>query len=133
MPIVVGFGFPIENPQSHAVRKRAVFVDDIRQESLRVRGVGDIHPHFAVHDGFAVTGDHVLHVGQAFGVQGRVVRGGRVEGHSDHIPIGAGGFQPVKHPFKKAVVIAVGKMNDHFRVGKNRFHGGIAAVDQRGE
>jgi hypothetical protein len=133
LPIVVGFGFPIENPKSHAIRERAVFVDDIRQESLRVRGVVDRHPHFAVHHGFAITADHVLHVGQALGVQGRIVRGGRVKGHSDDIPIGARGFQPVKHPFKQGVVIAVGKMNNHFRVWKNRFHGGVAAVDQLGK
>jgi hypothetical protein len=133
VPVVVGLRLPIENPKAVPSGKAAVFGDDIRQEVERVGGVADGHAHFRKDYGLAVTGDHVVHVGQALAVQrGPIGRGG-IERHADHVPIGTGGFEAVEHPSEKGVVVAVGDVDDHLGVGENFFHCPVPAVDQLGQ
>lgn len=41
-----------------------------------------------------------------------------------------GGLQSIEHPPKQGVVVAVGNMDDHFRVRVDRLHGVVTAVDE---
>ena len=81
----------------------------------------------------AIAGDHIVHVRQAFGVQGRIVGRRGIKGHADDIPFRPGGLKPVEHPAEQSVVIAVGNMDDYLRVGKNRLHRAVAAIDELGK
>jgi len=129
----VGFRLPIKNPQAVAAGQGAVFIDNVQQEGLAGGGLGHIHPHLAHHHRFSVTGDHVIRVGLALGVQRCVVGGRGIKGHPNNVPIGTSGLQAVKHPAEEGVVVAVGNMDDHLGVGLHGLDRAVAAVDQLGE
>ena len=89
---VVGLRLPIEDAQAVAPRQAAVLGQDVREEGEGIGGIGHVHADLAHDDRFPVTGDHVIGVGLALGVQGGPVGGGGVKGHADHVPIRSGGF-----------------------------------------
>jgi hypothetical protein len=74
------------------------FGEDVRQEIMGRLRLGYVHPDFHDHDVFAVSGNHVVHVGQALGIEGRPCGGIRIERHAADIPSRAVGLQSVENP-----------------------------------
>ena len=93
LPVIVAFRLPVKDAEA---AYRPGFTDDVFQKGFGVGGVVFGETYFADHDLFAVAGDHCLHIGFAFGIEGRVIAGGRIEGHADDIPGGAVGLQTVE-------------------------------------
>src|ERR1700761_1309140 len=61
LPVIIGFRFPVEYAEPI---DRPGLGNNVLEKGLTGRRNIRVHTHFADHNGFAITGPHILHIDQ---------------------------------------------------------------------